>query len=79
MIQSAIASFCNQIVSSPFSMFAAQIVAFIIPSIAVIAFSDWHSRDKASEWESSVRDLEAPFALEDPRPPGHLSGRAPRP
>jgi purine-cytosine permease-like protein len=78
MFESAIASISNQLFSSPFSMFIAQIVAFIVPSIAVIALSDWYSRDKAAEWESSIRDLKALFALEDPRPPQHRARRTPR-
>lgn len=79
MFESAIASVSNQLFSSPFSMFIAQIVAFILPSIAVIALSDWYRRNKTIEWEASVRNLEALFALEDPRPPRHPARRTPRP
>ena len=63
MIASNPVSFFNQIVNSPFPL----LLALLICSVAVIPISDWYSKGRMSEWESSVRELEALFTLRDPR------------
>ena len=63
MTPSSAVSFWNQFVSSSLPLILAQIFG----SIAIIAISDWYSRDRAERTESSIRELEALFALPDIR------------
>jgi hypothetical protein len=57
----------NNIVNSPLPTILAKVAFSVILSAAVIALSDWYSKGQAAATESNVRELEALFALRDPR------------
>lgn len=63
MVSEGVISICNVIVNSPVRLIAVEFVA----SVAVMHLADWHSKAEAERRESSIRELEALFALEDPR------------
>jgi hypothetical protein len=61
---------CNGIVNSPVRLIAAELVA----SVAVMRFADWRRNAEELNRRSSISELEALFALEDPRD-ADLGGR----
>jgi hypothetical protein len=69
VISEGVIAICNSIVNSPVRLIAAEFVA----SVAVMRFADWSSNSEEARRLSSIRELEALFALEDPRESG--SGR----
>ena len=63
MISHTVVSFCHTIVNSSLRLILVQCVA----SVSLISVVDWRSRNRVRRTESSIRELEALFALPDLR------------
>lgn len=63
VVSESMISICNSVGKSPMCLIAIQVIA----TFALMRFADWRSKVEEARRGSSIRELEALFALEDPR------------